>query len=284
MKNNDKITCVLTSADPCVVNTNDTSNEITLTVITSKIPTINISITKGKNPGCLDSLVEFTAISSNIGNNPFYTWKINNFDVSFGSNMYSSTAFLNGDEVICCVNSTDGGCYLPDTLCSSPFKMVRSVTPDPPIIHLIGNKLITNTTGSYVWFGPNGRQNGGGEDGTFYPALLGEYFAVANNNGCFSKPSNILKITLLDINTLDLDGLKIYPNPTDGRVVLDWGKKEVTADVDVYNQLSQRIMHNNLAKQSRKELDLSSLSNGIYYIVITDANGKSGNVKITVTK
>ncbi len=284
LKNGDKLTCVFIATDPCVTNRTDTSNELAITVIPSKIPRINLSITKGKNPGCLDSLVEFTAIANDLGNSPAYTFKINGFDVQFGSNVYSSTAFLNGDVVLVCANSTDGGCYLPDTICSTPFNMVRSVTPDPPVIHLIGNKMITNIPGSFVWFGPNGRQNGGGEDGTFYPALLGEYYAVTNNNGCFSKPSNILTITLLDISTIDMDNLKVYPNPTSGTITLDWGKTNVTATVDVYNPLGQRVMTGSMDKQSRKEFDLSGLANGAYHVLITDSDGKTGNVKVTVAK
>lgn len=285
LKTGDVVKCVLIATDPCVVNPLDTSNELTITVIQSKIPKANISITKGKNPGCLDSLVEFTALATDIGNNPLYMWKINGFDVSSGTNVYSSTAFLNGDQVVCCVAATDGGCYDPDTVCSNVFNMVRSATPDPPVIHLIGNKLITNIQpGSYIWFGPDGRENIGGEDGNFLPQVQGYYYAVTNNNGCWSKPSNILNIILLDINTLDLGDMKIYPNPTDGKVILDWNGKHVTMDIDVYNAMGQVLMHDKMIETSRKEIDLSKLANGVYYIVVKDGEGKSGNVKVVLDK
>lgn len=285
LQDQDELRCVLIATDPCVANPLDTSDPYVIDVITSKVPAVSIAITAGKNPGCLDSLVEFTGTATNAGNVPDFTWLINGFPAAFGS-VFSSNSLLNGDVIVCRVNQTDGQCYLPDTVYSVPYTMVRSTTPNPPFIHLVGNALTTNQPGNYIWFfGPNGQQLTGGANGTYYPTQLGEYYAVTNNNGCWSRPSNILTITLLDITSINyMDMLKVYPNPTTGQVTLDWGTQAVNMSIEVYNPVGQRLMQDEMRGQSHKTINLSNFANGIYYILVKDEEGKTGTIKITLSK
>jgi hypothetical protein len=282
-QNNDQVACILIATDPCIANPLDTSNILTLVVHQSLVPNIGVNITSGKNPGCLDSVVQFTATATNLGSNPNYIWFVNGIPV-FTGDIFSTSSLLNGDIVIVQANQTDGLCYLPDTILSIPDTMVRNLTPKAPLIHLIGNQLITFDTGSFIWFGPNGKQYTGGRNGTFAPDTIGYYYAVRDTNGCWSKPSNILQITLLDVTSINMDDLKIYPNPTTGLITLDWGTKPVTMDVEVVNPLGQHVLHDELHGQSHKELDLKALPNGVYYLVVKDEQGKMGTVKLTLNK
>lgn len=283
LKDNDAVQCVLIATDPCVANPRDTSSPIIMRVTTSLVPTISVAITQGKNPGCLDSLIEFTASVTNLGTSPNFIWYINGFPAAFG-NVFSSSSLLNGDIIECRANQTDGKCYLPDTIASLPDTLTRSTTPNPPLIHLIGNLLTTNQPGNYIWFGPKGKQITGGEDGNYNPKELGDYYAVTNNNGCWSKPSNILTITLLDVTAISMDNLKVYPNPTTGLLTLDWGMDAVNMDIDVLNPVGQRVLHDQMRGQSHKTMDISQLPNGMYYIVLKDETGKLGTLKITLAK
>jgi hypothetical protein len=280
--NGDFVSCILISTDPCVQNTFDTSAILPMVITTSKMPTLKVDITDGNNPGCLDSLVEFTATETDLGTAPNFDWLVNGFQ-TFNGQVFSTSNLLNGDVVVCRANQTDNGCYLPDTLFSTPITMVRSTTPNPPIISLVNNRLVTNVTGSFIWFGPKGQMTGG-ENGSFHPDTLGQYWAVTNNNGCWSKPSNKLTITLLDINTYNINEVSIYPNPTAGQVVLDWGGHSVTMKVGVYSTVGQKLMETDVVKQTRTTVDLGKLANGVYFIVLTDEQGRSGTARITVTK
>jgi hypothetical protein len=280
--NGDVVKCVLISTDPCVINTLDTSNAIQMSVTPSKVPKVTFSITNGVNPGCLDSLVEFTAIGTDAGTNPDFEWLVNGFPLNLNNTVYSTTNLLNNDVVIVRIVPTDAGCYLPDTGWSAPLTMVRSLTPEPPIISLINNMLITNINGSFVWFGPGGKLTGG-EDGKYHPGELGQYYAVTNNNGCWSKPSNRLTITLLDVNELNTQPANIYPNPTTGRLTIDWGRN-VTMTVGVYSTVGQKLMEEKATNASSKVLDLSSFAGGMYFVVITDENGRSSTTRITLTR
>lgn len=283
LANNDVVSCVLIATDPCVANPRDTSNGITMAITISDTPKVSIAITQGKNPGCLDSLVEFTATATNIGTNPAYSWVINNVVLPPSNNTFSSTAFLNGDVIRVRAHQTDGGCYIPDTVFSSSVTLQRSPTPDPPLISLVGNKLVTDSPGTYIWYGPSGRLTGG-EDGVYLPTELGPYYAVTNNNECYSLPSNILTITLLDVTTINLDNMSAYPNPTSGEIVLDWGTTNVNMQILVYNPVGQVLMTDSIKDSNRKTVDLSKFANGIYYIVLNDNDGGTATIKITLAK
>ena len=280
--NNDAVSVILIATDPCVLNAFDTSNYIMMQVTPSKVPKISFTITAGNNPGCLDSLVEFTATTTDAGTTPDIEWLVNGFPLNLNSLVYSTTNLLNNDVVTARVVPTDGQCYLPDTGFSTQLVMVRSVTPEPPIISLINNMLITNKSGSFVWFGPAGQLTGG-DDGKFHPTELGKYWAVTNNNGCWSKPSNVLTITLLDINSIDMEPVTIYPNPTSGQLNIEWGRN-VSMNISVYTTVGQKMLSENVTNQQRKVIDMSNMANGIYFVVLTDEQGRTSTTRITVTK
>eukprot|EP01012_Entosiphon_sulcatum_P040413 TRINITY_DN54065_c0_g1_i1.p1 TRINITY_DN54065_c0_g1~~TRINITY_DN54065_c0_g1_i1.p1 ORF type:complete len:1170 (+),score=77.75 TRINITY_DN54065_c0_g1_i1:8-3517(+) len=279
---NDRIKVIFIATDPCVLNPLDTSNEITVTTKPSNRPTLSMKITSGKDPGCLDSVVEFTAAAFNMGINVNYEWYVNGFPAGVGAT-YSSNAFLTGDIVTVRANQTDGQCYLPDTLYSEPDTMMRSITLDPPIIHLIGNMIVVDRKGSFVWFGPGGQLTGG-TSGTYHPTAVGPYYAVTDNMGCWSRPSNTLTITMLDIETVDMKDLGVYPNPTSGLLTLDWKGKNVNVDVTVYSQLGQVVMQEEVKDSSMKVLNLGKLANGTYQIVVKDTDGKKGVIKVQVNR
>jgi hypothetical protein len=280
LRNTDRVQCVLIATDSCVANPLDTSNFITMTIIKANRPTVSFAITAGKNPGCLDSLVEFTATAVDLGTNPDYTWMVNGFPAATGS-VFSGSSFLDGNIIMVRANQTDGGCYLPDTVYSTPLVMVRSVTPNPPVISLIGNTIYTNFDSSFVWFGPDGEMPDG-PGGKAYPSKIGSYYAVTNNRGCWSKPSNILGITLLDISSLDVSGMEVYPNPTSDKVVLDWKGKTVNYSIDVRNAIGQSVLQDEANGVSRKEIYLGNLASGNYFIMMKDSEGKVGVVKVTL--
>ncbi|MBS4061354.1 MAG: T9SS type A sorting domain-containing protein [Bacteroidetes bacterium] len=71
--NNDVVLVEMTSSLPCALPV--TSNTITMNVVSSIIPTLSIV---GNNNVCVGSAVSYTATPTNAGNNPIYTWYVNN--------------------------------------------------------------------------------------------------------------------------------------------------------------------------------------------------------------
>ncbi len=280
LSDGDIVTAVISITNSCIYNPVDTSDPITVTVLPSDTPTISSNITQGNNPGCLDSLVEFTGTYTNFGTNPNAVWLVNGVQVATG-NVFQSTTLLNGDVVTFRVNQTDGDCYINDTLSSSTI-MHLTPTPPTPLLSLIGNMLVATGSGDFVWYGPNGLiPNVTGN--TYHPTQLGAYWCVNVSTGCRSNPSNVLTISLLKVGNYNLDNVKIYPNPTSGQVIMDWGSN-VNVKVDVYNITGQGLLHEDINNQSKKVMDLSYLPNGDYFLVIRDETGKSGTVKVTIAK
>jgi hypothetical protein len=282
LANGNVITAIVTATDPCVLNPSDTSNAVTISIAPVIVPSVAVAITDGSNPGCLDSLVEFTATVTNHGTTPIYEWLVNGNVVTTGL-VYSSNTLLNGDVVVFRSIATDGACYSFDTMLSAPIVMGRYSTPAAPVISLIGNMLVANVSTPIVWFGPGG-QISGTSGQSYHPTQIGTYYAVVSNNGCYSAPSNMLTIALLTIDEYNLEQVKVYPNPSKGFLTFDWAGQNVNVKLDVYNLMGQGLMHEEVRNQSHKVMDLSHLVNGTYFVVIREASGKTGTIKMTLNK
>lgn len=283
LKNNDTVSCRVISNHPCIVaGVGDTawSNKIIVIRDPRFKPTLSVSMTRGSNPGCLDSLVEFTAVATDGGGSPVIAWYVNGALTSYGS-VFGSTAFLNNDTVTCKMFVTPASCNSVDSLMWGPEVMVRSLTPGTPIISLIGTMLVSSIPTDIQWYGPSGLIPGA-TGPTYHPTTEGSYYAVVVNAGCNGKPSNVLNVSLLGISPYNMNEVRIYPNPSTGILTLDWGTEKVSADIDVFTVTGQRVVNVSVDKQSKQTLNLTQLANGNYFVVIRDNNGKTGTVSIVV--
>ena len=238
-----------------------------------------ITITQGSNPGCLDSLLEFTASSVNTAN-PHYSWFVNGNLVASGP-VYSSNTLQSGNTVKLMVTEPDSVCLTTGTAFSSSITLNLFSTPAAPVIHLIGNMLVSSLS-NVQWYGPNGIiSNATGQ--TYHPTEPGQYYAVQIGNGCNSAPSNKLSIALLTVSEYDLTQLSLFPNPVKDFTTLKWGTPE-TATIEVFSISGQVLLQESVINQSQQTLDLSTLANGLYLLVITNAQGHTGTLKIIVRR
>lgn len=282
LNNNDTVYAVLTTTDPCVTNATDTSNFIVMGVAPVDTPSVTVTLTKGNNPGCLDSLIEFTATVTNHGTNPSYTWYVNNNPVATGL-VFSSNTLLSGDVVTFTSTATDGGCYTQNIVVDNTSMSLYS-TPAPPVVSLVGNTLVATTVSTNLqWFGPHGLIPGA-TGTTYLPDTTGLYYAVANNNGCYSAPSNQILISLLNVGEYDLSSVNIYPNPTNGKLTFDWGAKPTNATIAVYNVNGQGLYFEEVNAQTSKTIDLGRFVNGTYFIQLRDESGKTATLSIVLNK
>ncbi len=281
--NNDIVTCMVTDNDPCISNNIVYSNADTIIVDSSTNASITAAIISGSNPGCLDSVVVFAGTATNFGTNPNYTWLVNGVPKGF-TDTFSTDSLNNGDSVILRVNQTDGNCYRYDTLFSAPIIMTLDTTPNPPLLSLIGNHLIGSDTGTYVWWGPDGNIIAGADSEILHPLVLGPYYAKIKVGGCYSLPSNIIIISLLDVVTYNMNNVKVYPNPSQGQLTLDWGTERAHASIDVFNVVGQGLQHNEVDGSTRKTIDLSALPDGNYFLLVRNSDGTSSTIKIAIAR
>jgi hypothetical protein len=75
-------------------------------------------------------------------------------------------------------------------------------------------------------------------------------------------------------------GLSIYPNPNQGNFTIS---SEVDMNVSIVNALGQLVYNTQVSKDQQKDLTLSGLPNGIYFIVAGN-NGAKVCKKIVIEK
>lgn len=105
---------------------------------------------------------------------------------------------------------------------------------------------------------------------TEYKFLNGNiYFSVKSNTG--NQLYVMESCANLGIETVQKMSFKVYPNPT--KNILNIETTTDIAKVEIYNTLGQLV---NSVAGNKKELDLSALNNGIYFLnIITADNQKS---------
>lgn len=81
------------------------------------------------------------------------------------------------------------------------------------------------------------------------------------------------------VDEMNLDEIKLYPNPTTGAFTITGLDKVAT--IEVYNSLGQEIVTINNNTQSTVSFDLAGKA-GIYMVTITNKNGRSATQKVIV--
>lgn len=119
------------------------------------------------------------------------------------------------------------------------------------------------------------------------PGILGETFYAFNNKIYFGGTPGTpvgVQLFVMDANNCILSvaetnsfEFKVYPNPTKNIINI-----ETTAEIskiEIYNTLGQLI---NSFEGNKKEIDVSTLSNGIYFLTITTTDKNSVTKKIII--
>ncbi|HET9433093.1 MAG TPA: MopE-related protein, partial [Chitinophagaceae bacterium] len=97
LQNGDKVKVIMTSSALCASPASAASEEVTMTVNGSAIPSVTIEANAVSI--CTGQAVTFTAIPSNAGNNPVYEWTLNNNAVGSNSPTFQCSTLVDGDNV-----------------------------------------------------------------------------------------------------------------------------------------------------------------------------------------
>jgi PKD repeat protein len=129
-----------------------------------------------------------------------------------------------------------------------------------------------------------------------YPEALGYNITASNavnitssstsiSNINFKKTSKAISPIGLGVNNVAaIQSFNIYPNPTSGKVMIQWNDAiQGTATVTVTNITGQKLFSTKLLLDNTgvSELNLSQLQNGIYFMNIESDNGAS-NQKLVI--
>ena len=144
----------------------------------------------------------------------------------------------------------------------------------PLIISTGRNEIGCNLIGkSYIWFF-NDTQLAITSGQKLTIAQSGEYkVQVISNNGCKSELSKAYSFVI--VGSTQLRGLltvNIYPNPTNGMLYFAFAKP-TTAELFIYAAEGKMVKKQSIIRRQTYEVDLSSISPGIYLIRIETKDG-----------
>jgi hypothetical protein len=256
------------------------SPAIYMVVVPNVTPMVTKAITAGANPGCRDSLIRFTATATNAGLAPTYRWYLNGITVGTAQT-YSNTTADSGDLIWVRIIASGSAvaCYSNDTAYSDTTVLIRKPTPANPVISFIGHLLVSDSA-NVQWYGPAGIIPGA-TGPVFRPTVQGTYYALIPSPLCGTGKSNTLVVFPLSVGNTPLNGVELYPNPTTGLLTITWGRP-TTSRITVLTSTGQALMHEVATLASRKEIDLSKLPSGLYFLSLQDEHGQKGTVQVTV--
>jgi predicted RNase H-like HicB family nuclease len=210
-------------------------------------------------------------LSASVGTAPGITfqWKLNGVSIPMAN---ADTFNANTTGLYTCeINVSSGSCV------STTAPVTVHVNPLPnPIITYAGSQLKTSTFyTSYQWY-RNLVEISGATTYHIIPTTVGTYgVIVVDTNGCISAaatyPLTLIKLEADNINRHDLP--VIYPNPASDKIYVQYSQNVRITITDI----DGRVL---FEKPSAKEIDISSLSQGIYIIALYDEN----NTRILVEK
>lgn len=87
---------------------------------------------------------------------------------------------------------------------------------------------------------------------------------IVADTTCSLNPTGLVSIQALDFKP------NLYPNPATSQVTIDFNKIIKNGMLEIYNLLGGNILQENIYDTSKKEINLQTISNGIYFVKLTD--------------
>ena len=205
----------------------------------------------------------------------------------YSSNMGNSQQLSNGNMLVCVstagkiyeINSAGTQLWVKNVSSPQAFKYdscyIFNTPPAIPTVTSNGITLSSSTATTYQWF-MNGVAIAGASNQTYSPTSSGIYLVrITDANGCVKQYSKGFKFTAFAASTTLIDlsnDIFVYPNPSSGQFkIQDNDLLGSNFMVSVYDNFGQLYMNFSNAKN----IDLSSLANGLYSLVISSEKGKA---------
>ena len=147
----------------------------------------------------------------------------------------------------------------------------------PPTITLAGNLLTSSSATGNQWY-RNGTEITGATDQTYTATTSGAYTTVVRTEFNCALTSNEINYAVTSVPNVDpvAIGLKILPNPSNGRFVADFTvTKKADLNIAILNTLGQKVFENNypgFIGRFNKTVEAAHLTTGVYMLRIQHDN------------
>jgi hypothetical protein len=216
-----------------------------------------------------------TTIKAN--SSPFYTWYKN--DSVFKAKDTSLIKLTQKDTGVYKIAYTDGLGHYDSSrqiiITKSPYQK----PPTPTIVRDSAGNLTSNYATGNQWY-KDGVAIAGATDVKYKPLVNASYTVTTVQNGCASlKGSSYFFLVTDIINLEDNQFIKVMPNPYVSNLYLNFFLiKYNTLNVDVFDFSTGRMVANRRNLNSGTNLDVATLSSGIYLVRVY-----SNDFKMTYT-
>ena len=250
-----------------VTGENNCSSTATRTIAIKERPA-KPTISESINNFCPGTEVKLEVTSSTNGFN--FQWKRNG-DIVDGATSKSYTGKL---------TAADYSAVVEPGSCSSESNKLTIVTkPAPPKPNILGHgptiwilACDNMTATGYKWYYNNNQIPGANGYQYYANKNYGDYYVSINNGGECWTPSDVFKTELANgIDDLSYNNVKVFPNPSEGLYNVSLGSKiSGVLNVKVVNALGNVVLSQIINNSSDFAVDISTLTNGIYFISISN--------------
>lgn len=177
------------------------------------------------------------------------------------------TNYILGSQII-----NTSGTYtenFPTQTCDSIVTLNLIVTSiDTSFIVQNYSLVATLANATYQWFDCDNQTIIPGEtQATFTPIDNGNYALIVSDQNCIDT-SACYEVNWLSINTFNKISISTYPNPVNDKVNIAFDQYLNDFDINIYSENGQLIKSINFDLANIVEIDMSSFSNGIYYLKV----------------
>lgn len=224
------------------------------TSIESVVPTSNF---------CQGHAYNFQTNSVNAGDQAIYLWTLNGIPVSTQSNYQNNGNLQNGDLLNVSIASS--------LSCVSPNPMQSNLSLN--IIDTILHYQLDTICSGQLYVLPDGSSVN--QPGTYY-----SYF-MAGNSCDSTVVTELVEDICTGITSAGVNGLELYPNPSTGKVKL-FNHYDEDGFVSVRNILGEILFSTTLEQNSLKEIKLTGLNHGLYFVTFRTASNKAINKMLII--
>lgn len=153
--------------------------------------------------------------------------------------------------------------------------LVKAIPEQPKIIRDINNNLVSSASSGNQWYSDNQTILTGITQQYYKPVMVGYYSVNVTQNGCTSPMSDKYYYLVTAINNISAENtIKLYPNPVKNLFKVSFQVVGVTkANIAITDEYGRKLVSLNNVK-SGDQIDVSSLTSGVYFVKTYSDNGK----------